>query len=74
MVNLGGRIFVISGGDGRNFLGDVEEFDIQNFVWKKTDAGVMFPRTDFSVVVVPAPLVGCEEENDGLAGLIDPRK
>ena len=74
MVNLNGQIFVISGGNGRDFLGDVEEFDIQNFVWKKIDAGIIFPRTDFSVVVVPASSVGCEDESGGIADLIDPRK
>jgi len=73
MVNLGGRIFVIGGGDGRNYVKDVEEFDVQTFSWKKADNGVLFPRSDFSVVTVPASSVGCENDG-GLGDVIDPRK
>ena len=32
MVNLGGRIFVLGGGDGMNYVKDVEEFDVQTFI------------------------------------------
>ena len=50
MINLGGRIFVLGGGDGRNYVKDVEEFDVKTFSWRKTDNGILFPRSDFSVV------------------------
>jgi len=73
MVNLGGRLFVIGGGDGRNYLKDVEEFDVQNLLWKKVDTGILFPRSDFSVVAVPVTTVGCEDD-DGFVDIIDPRK
>ena len=73
MVNLGGRLFVIGGGDGRNYAKDVEEFDVQNLVWNKVDTGILFPRSDFSVVAVPVTSVGCEDE-DGFVDIIDPRK
>ena len=73
MINLGGRIFVIGGGDGRNYSGDVEEFDVENFVWKKVDVGIIFPRSDFSVVAVPVTSVGCQDD-EGFVDIIDPRK
>jgi len=73
MVNLGGRIFVLGGGDGRNYVKDVEEFDVKTFSWRKTDNGILFPRSDFSVVTVPVSSVGCEGDG-GLGDIIDPRK
>ena len=73
MINLGGRIFVIGGGDGRNYSGDVEEYDVENFVWKKVDVGIIFPRSDFSVVAIPVTFVGCQDD-EGFVDIIDPRK
>ena len=73
MIILGGRIFVIGGGDGRNYSGDVEEFDVETFVWKKVDIGIIFPRSDFSVVAVPVTSVGCQDDG-GFLDIIDPRK
>ena len=56
MVNLAGRVFVVGGGDGRNYLKEVEEFNTQTFAWKKADEGILFP---FNLEVVVNFLAVC---------------
>ena len=56
MVNVEGDTFLLGGGDGHKFLDTVYKFDFDDLSWTPTKTGLQYPRTDFSVVVVPA---GC---------------
>ena len=67
MVSLGGRIYVLGGGNGRDYVKEVEELDMDEFTWKMVDNGLIFPRSDFSVVKVPLSAV-CKDSD-----FIDPR-
>ena len=56
LVNMDGETYVLGGGDGRNFVKQVYRLDFSDLSWRQTPVGLMYPRTDFSVVVIPA---GC---------------
>jgi len=73
MISLNGKIFMIGGGDGRDYIKSIEELDTKTFVWKPVNGNLMFPRSDFSVVTIPQSQLGCDED-DELNNLLDPRK
>lgn len=56
MVNVEGDTFLLGGGDGHKFVDSVYKFDFDKLSWIPTETVLQFPRTDFSVVVVPG---GC---------------
>ena len=69
LVNLNGRIFVIGGGEGRGYVEDVYELDLIKWTWVGTSQGILYPRSDFSVVVVDEEYLGCED----LVDVINPK-
>ena len=71
LVNLNERIFVLGGGDGRNYIEDVYEFDLTTTEWLQTTEGLLYPRSDFSVVVVDEEYFNCQD--DDLHHFIDPK-
>ena len=64
MVNLNERIFILGGGDGRNYIEEVYEFDLETAEWRQTTEGLLYPRSDFSVVVVDEEYLGCQDDDD----------
>ena len=64
LVNLNGRIFLLGGGDGTNYIREVYEFDLTTAQWLPTTAGLLYPRSDFSVVVVEDEYLGCQDDDD----------
>jgi len=75
MVSMGGRVFLLGGGDGRNYLREVEELDVAQWTWNRlpSHSNILFPRSDFSSLVVPASSFGCEAD-EGFLDLINPRQ
>lgn len=75
MVSMGGRVFLLGGGDGRNYLKEVEELDVTKWTWSRlpSKSNIIFPRSDFSSLVVLASSFDCGAE-EGFVELIDPRK
>merc|ERR1712059_44085 len=61
MVSMGGRVFLLGGGDGRNYLKEVEELDVTKWIWSRLPSklNIIFPRSDFSSLVVPASSFDC---------------
>ena len=53
LVNMDGETYILGGGDGINFVKQVYILDFSDLTWRQTRAGLMYPRTDFSVVVIP---------------------
>lgn len=73
LVNLSDRIFLLGGGDGKNYVEDVYEFNLQTTEWLRTTEGLLYPRSDFSVVVVDEEYFGCEDEDEDIYDIIDPK-
>lgn len=72
LVNLSGRLFLLGGGDGRNYMTTVEELDVVKWTWRIEDSSLIYPRSDFSSLLVPRELFNCQE--DDISDVIDPRK
>merc|ERR1711915_557029 len=56
LVGMDGRYFLLGGGDGHNYIKQVLELDVERWTWTQLpeEINLMFPRTDFSALVVPA--------------------
>ena len=70
MVDLGGRVFVMGGSDGRYYSDTVEEFIPSSGQWRKMEKTIKYARSDFGLVAVPVHSVDC---GDIWGGLIGPR-
>jgi len=74
IVSMDERIFLLGGGDGRNYLKQVLELDVDNWTWTvlPSELDLLFPRSDFSALVMPTQQFGCEAD-ESFEDLIDPR-
>ena len=73
IVNLNERIFVLGGGEGRQYLEQVYELDMasRELSWVETSTGLMYPRSDFSVVVISQEYLVCQD--DDFVDIVDPK-
>ena len=61
LVNVDGQTYILGGGDGRNFVKQVYQLDFSDLAWRETQVGLIYPRTDFSVVIIPAGCSSAEQ-------------
>lgn len=61
MANMDGDTFIIGGGDGRDFVSEVHRFNFASLSWELVGPRLMYPRSDFGVVVLQSGCVNVEE-------------
>ena len=61
MANMDGDTFIIGGGDGRDFVSEVLRFNFASLSWELVGPRLMYPRSDFGVVVLQSGCVNVEE-------------